>query len=346
MAKQSKTTKLSNAVGYAQLVKKIESELSELDFFIRRRTAEAYWRVGKFIHVHILEHKEKADYGQELFEQLEKDVKRDKTTLRRAVQFYLVYPIGADQRQLSWDHYKRLITVQDEAKRASFEKTALQRDWTAEELGEAIRLDRLTIERPTEKPREETKKLATMRARLYAYQVLEPRYIHPVEERFIIDLGFSVLIHAEIKGLRLKAGELIESQKSGAAYSFKHSDAKPRELYTYKALVERVIDADTIWLNIDLGFDCWTRQKVRLRAIDAPELATKEGQESKTFVEARLKETPFVLIKTYKSDKYDRYLSDVFYLKDENDEQIVLSQGTFLNQELLNLGLAQLMSSE
>ncbi|MDP2939251.1 MAG: hypothetical protein Q8O13_04120 [Candidatus Omnitrophota bacterium] len=40
---------LTKADGYKLLVKKIQTELSELDFFIRRRTAEAYWKVGKFI---------------------------------------------------------------------------------------------------------------------------------------------------------------------------------------------------------------------------------------------------------------------------------------------------------
>jgi endonuclease YncB( thermonuclease family) len=158
----------------------------------------------------------------------------------------------------------------------------------------------------------------------------------------VIDLGFTFIIHAEVKGIKLKAGELIESIKTGENYTFKHSDAKPRELYTYKALVERVIDADTILLNIDLGFSSWARQKVRLRGIDAPELSTKEGQEARKFVEARLREVEFVVVKTFKSDKYDRYLSDVFCLKGEADPLKVLEQGTFLNQELLDLNLAVL----
>lgn len=334
---------LTKTNGYKQLVKKIQSELSELDFFVKRRTAEGYWRVGKFIHEHLLENKDRADYGHFLFERLGEDVDRDSSTLRRALKFFRTYPIRADQPELSWDHYKRLITVQDESKREVFEKMALKREWTALELEEAIRLDRLKIEEPEVKFTQSSVKLSVTRSRLFTYKVLEPSYIHPVEEHFIIDLGFKFLIHTEIKGIRLKAEEIIESKKEGGGYSFKHSSAAPKELYTYKALVEKVVDGDTLWLNIDVGFSCWSRQKVRFRGIDAPEIATKEGQVAKAHTEARLKKVPFVVVKTYKSDKFDRYLTDIFYLNENEVEvQTVLEEGTFLNQELLDLGLAKI----
>ncbi|MDP2939475.1 MAG: DUF1016 N-terminal domain-containing protein [Candidatus Omnitrophota bacterium] len=341
---------LAKTDGYKLLVSKIQTELTELDFFVKRRTAEGYWRIGRFIHEHLLEHKDRADYGHFLLERLGEDVDRDVSTLRRALKFYRTYPIRADQPELSWDHYKRLITIQDKSKREAFEKMSLKRDWTARRLEEAIRLERLKIEEPQEKPKSSSVKLNVIRSRLFTYRILEPAFIHPIAEKLVIDLGFKVLIHAEIKGLRLKKEDIIESVKEGGVYSFKHSDAAPKELYTYKALVEKVIDADTIWLNIDLGFSCWIREKVRLRGIDAPEITTQKGQEAKEFVEARLKEVDFVIVKTHKSDKYDRYLADIFYpplelrragLKGENQPQAVLEQGTFLNQELLDIGLAR-----
>lgn len=331
---------IAQATGYAALVKKIRSELSELDFFIRRRTAEGWWKVGKYIHEHLLENRQRANYGSFVLEQLADDVDRDISTLRRALQFYRIYRIRAVPHELSWDHFRSLITIHDESKRLVFEKKALQKDWTSVELGEAIRLDRLKYEEPDLKPKTSNFKLTATRARLFTYQVLEPSYIHPVEEKLSIDMGFNTLIHTEIKGVSAKAGELIESIKAGSSYKFKLSGAKPRELYTYKALVERVVDADTVWLNIDLGFSSWSRQKVRLAGIDAPELSTKEGQEAKKFVEARLKEVEFVVVKTHKSDKYDRYLTDVFY-SSESDLFKVLEEGTFLNQQLLDLSLAE-----
>lgn len=334
--------KIALAAGYTALVKRIQSELSELDFFVRRRTAEGWWKVGGYIDGHLLENKDRADYGSLVLERLADDVGRDVSTLRRALQFYHLYPIRAVPHELSWDHFRSLITVHDKAKRIAFEKKALEKEWTSEELGEAIRLDRLKAAE-TEGPAKHNsgRPLVATRSRLFTYQILEPGYIHPIEEKLIIDLGFNMLVHTEIKGVKAKAEELVESTKIGDSYKFKLSDAKPKELYTYNALVERVIDADTIWLNIDLGFSSWTRQKVRLRGIDAPELSTKEGQEAKKFVEAKLKNVEFVVVKTHKSDKYDRYLTDIFYSPDK-DPQAVLEQGVFLNQQLLDFGWARI----
>ena len=91
---------------------------------------------------------------------------------------------------------------------------------------------------------------------------------------------------------------------------------------------------------MDCGFRAWTRQKLRLRGIDAPELSTLAGQRTRDFVAQALSEVPFVVLTTTKPDKYDRYLSDVFYRPGETDPQDVLEKGIFLNQQLLDQGLA------
>lgn len=335
-------TKLTTNTTYQKLLSKLKSILIEGLKKIEEEKVRTYWRTGQLISNYILQNKERADYGENLFDKLAEDLGIDVSTLQRTVQFYRAFPISAALRKLSWMHYVQLITVKNEQKRKLFAERAAKKEWSYRELSEAVRLDRLKIEEPKEKSVQSTDKLSVTRPRLFTYQVLEPAFIHPIEERLVIDLGFKVIIHAEIKGIRLKQDELIESQKSGDAYSFKHSDATKKELYAYKALVERVVDGDTIWLNIDLGFSCWTRQKVRLRGIDCPELDTKKGQEAKEFVEARLKEVDFVLVKTHKSDKYERYLTDVFYLAGEENPQRVLEEGIFLNQELLDLGLAKI----
>jgi len=42
--------------------------------------------------------------------------------------------------------------------------------------------------------------------------------------------------------------------------------------YVYRCTLDRVIDGDTIDVNIDLGFDVWLhKQRVRLAGIDTPE---------------------------------------------------------------------------
>lgn len=52
-------------------------------------------------------------------------------------------------------------------------------------------------------------------------------------------------------------------------------------MYEYLATVERVVDGDTVDLNIDLGFDVWNRQRVRLSGIDTPETRTRDLREKR-----------------------------------------------------------------
>lgn len=115
-----------------------------------------------------------------------------------------------------------------------------------------------------------------------------------------------------------------------------------QRLYTYAAEVLRVIDADTFVLNIDVGFFTKMEHRVRLRGINAPEKGTKKGDQAKEFVEKELL-SAVVIIRSYKSmtEKFGRYLVDLWYLKGENDKERILSEGRWLNQVLLDKGLAQ-----
>ena len=122
---------------------------------------------------------------------------------------------------------------------------------------------------------------------------------------------------------------------------------RPEEaLYLYTAVVEKVIDGDTLLVRIDLGFNVWVSQRIRFRGINAAEMAPSDGtdgssgQAAKQFVEERLKEIPFIVLKTYKTDIYGRYVADVFYHPSLTDKQDVARKGFFLNEEILKSGLA------
>ena len=68
-----------------------------------------------------------------------------------------------------------------------------------------------------------------------------------------LDLGFSILLEE------------------------KENLSNVKELFTYKAYLERVIDGDTLLVNIDLGFSVSIEQLLWLHGLDAPELSTKKG---------------------------------------------------------------------
>lgn len=92
-------------------------------------------------------------------------------------------------------------------------------------------------------------------------------------------------------------------------------------MYEYKAKIVRVIDGDTLEVDIDLGFKTTLqREKLRLIGIDTPEIRSSNLKEkehgllAKTYVEKLLPVGSEILVKTEKdkTGKYGRYLARVF----------------------------------
>ncbi len=51
-------------------------------------------------------------------------------------------------------------------------------------------------------------------------------------------------------------------------------------MYQYKAIITKVVDGDTVDVDIDLGFEVWLRnQRIRLYGIDTPESRTSDKVE-------------------------------------------------------------------
>lgn len=107
----------------------------------------------------------------------------------------------------------------------------------------------------------------------------------------------------------------------------------------YVKKVSRVVDGDTIDVDIDLGFDISFSSRVRLAGIDTPESRTSDkaekvlGLESKAYLKNAIDSAKTVVIKTEKidsSEKYGRILGWVFL--DGSDKSI--------NQKMIDEGYA------
>jgi len=63
-------------------------------------------------------------------------------------------------------------------------------------------------------------------------------------------------------------------------------------MFDYKCKLVRVVDGDTIDVNIDLGFSVWHKARVRMLGIDTPESRTRNLEEKAMGLasKARLKE--------------------------------------------------------
>ena len=103
-------------------------------------------------------------------------------------------------------------------------------------------------------------------------------------------------------------------------------------MYEYKVNeVTKVVDGDTVDLQIDLGFDITKKERVRIGGIDAPESRTRNleekklGLEAKAFVQEQLETAESIIIRTQKTDKYGRILGWL-YLNGEtvslNDQMV------------------------
>jgi hypothetical protein len=77
----------------------------------------------------------------------------------------------------------------------------------------------------------------------------------------------------------------------------------------YKAEVRDVIDADTLLLDIDLGFEVIRRQPIRLARIGAPSRDTQQGAAGRRFVRKQLAVARTVVVNTRKYDIHRRYLN-------------------------------------
>lgn len=88
-------------------------------------------------------------------------------------------------------------------------------------------------------------------------------------------------------------------------------------MYKYKCKLVKVIDGDTIDLDIDLGFAVTLRERVRLEGVNTPEVRGHEkgaGFEAKAFVEewfASGTEFEYWSNKYNKHDKYGRSLGTI-----------------------------------
>jgi len=118
-------------------------------------------------------------------------------------------------------------------------------------------------------------------------------------------------------------------------------------MYEYNAIVDRVVDGDTIDCTIDLGFHTWKKIRVRLEGINAPESRTRDKEEKAKGLAAKDRLIEIFeynnnkcVLKVSGLGKYGRAISTVFVTSlspTPGDTSITLYN---INQELINEGHA------
>lgn len=120
--------------------------------------------------------------------------------------------------------------------------------------------------------------------------------------------------------------------------------------YTFNAKLIRVVDGDTVWAHVDLGFDIWKKVNIRLHGIDTPETRTRDLEEKKQGFRSKARlielleqgDNEFILV-SREVDKYGRALGELYngfhevHIHEGETGPISIS----INQVLLNEGLAK-----
>lgn len=111
-------------------------------------------------------------------------------------------------------------------------------------------------------------------------------------------------------------------------------------MYEYKiSRLYKIVDGDTIEVDIDLGFDIAIHKRVRLAGTDTPESRTKDayekklGLEAKEWLKLRLKDGETLRIKTEKPDSTEKYGRILGWLYTDNDT-------TSINETMIQQGYA------
>lgn len=331
---------------------------------------QTYWRAGSYINEHVRLNGNRAEHGRQVLLKLGRDLDLDESVLRRSAEFAEKFPDleiratwhelpgsprqiekSAPRNLLSWSHYRLLITVEDERRRYGLAERAKRSGWTVERLERAIwnlkpgsKLKAL----PSAKGADQTNLLTPQLGRLDTYRLIQPSKIHwPAASGLLLDHGFKsyTWLHPG-KARGFHAEEIVE-EKEGRLLK---SERSARDLFTYLAYVDRIIDADTLWVALDVGLSGVSRQKLRLRDIDAPELDTAAGRRAYEFLKSTLAKAPFLMVRSYKNDKYDRYETDLFIPAEgagaRNPRALGLSDLVFINNLLLETGHAVLVRED
>ncbi len=316
---------------YDQLVKAIRQAQAVSAQRVKQEKVRLAWETGKLIDTHVLQNKERAAYGENVIVRLAEDLGTSETELRFMLKFARSYPIPPISEELTWSDYRELLSLDDPKDREQLAERAKKEHWDIARIRKEIK--RINASKRGEPLPSET--LESKPGKVDVYRVITAT-VGPYAGQLALDLGFSNYYQpGELTGF--KQGDIVYAERTKEGYSLSGSTATFDDLYTYRAYVINIIDGDTFTAIIDLGFEFVTEQKLRLRGLDAPEIDTDEGKKAKAFLESSLRGSKPVkaeaisvpiLIKTSKSDKYDRYLADVFVA------------GKYLNQELLKRKLA------
>src|SRR3989338_1615802 len=118
---KSPTTQDYNAL-LADIKSILQKGLTRVYKAVDNIKVQTYWQIGERIVREELGQKGRADYSKKIIDNLSVDLDFTRDEIYRFVKFYKIYPIVVTvSPQLSWSHYRTLITIENEGERKFYE---------------------------------------------------------------------------------------------------------------------------------------------------------------------------------------------------------------------------------
>lgn len=116
-------------------------------------------------------------------------------------------------------------------------------------------------------------------------------------------------------------------------------------MYEYMAVVKRIIDGDTMILDVDLGFKIHHEVDVRLAHVNTPEAVNYSAQgivdPAAVYVAQCVPPGAICIVQISRQEKYGRWLAMILFKPGATKREEILQQPRVLNDELIQKGLAK-----
>jgi hypothetical protein len=194
------------------------------------------------------------NYWEGLAKDLNKKYGRgfSKSNLANMRKFNELYQLREISSELTWSHYRTLITVEDAKQRKKFQQQCIKDGLSQRQLSDLLRNSsdrKRAIKRPTGKPG--------------TYRITHKPELGSTRQNAHFDLGFGVYADY-LFDLLPEARKLtvFRVEERSGKMKITEKEAPASDLYLYPAIVERVVDGDTVILQAELGFGHSRQRKV------------------------------------------------------------------------------------
>ncbi len=193
---------------YQRLVRDIQNLLTEgraeAERLVKEQALKTYHEIGRHLVEAGLTGSE--NYGQAILEDIADEVDIDLRTIQRCIAFFKEYNTVPKNRNLTWTHFKFLLSVNDPEKRQYYEDKASKGEWTVRELKKAIKAGGYKGKKPKQF------KLKRPSGNTYIYPARVERILDADTAIFLLDVGFEVWKEQRIRFACLDAAPANEAE--------------------------------------------------------------------------------------------------------------------------------------